>query len=126
MTLTESVKSLDGNIKKNKAQYDLDREPAKISALSSCELKKYEYLTVEDLAYKQDVIQKVKFEYYPSGKVFNKGLDKSNKKEELLKRLRNIKGKNAQQLVAIKDQGQTQLEAIKNYDAKKKKNYLKS
>ena len=53
----------------------------------------------------------MKFEYYQLGKVFNKGLHKSNKKEGLLKRLRNIKGKNAQQLVAIQDKGKTQLEA---------------
>ena len=38
-------------------------------------------------------------------KVFNKGLDESDKKEVLLKRLKNIKGKNEQQLEAIKDQG---------------------
>ena len=58
MTLTEPVKTLDDNIRKNKSQYDLDREAAKISALSSDELEKYEYLTVEDLAYNPDVIQK--------------------------------------------------------------------
>ena len=87
MTLTEQVKILDGNIKANRAQYDLDRKAAKISALSSGELEKYEYLTDEDLGYKADVVQKAKFEYSPLGKVFNKGLDESNKKEELLKRL---------------------------------------
>ena len=45
MTLTKQVKILDDKIKANKAQYDLDREVAKISALSSGELEKYEYLT---------------------------------------------------------------------------------
>ena len=45
MTLTEQVKILDNKIKANQAQYDLDREAAKISALSSGELEKYEYLT---------------------------------------------------------------------------------
>ena len=59
MTLTEQVKILDDKIKANKAQYELDRETAKISALSSGELEKYEYLTGEDLGYKPDVIQKV-------------------------------------------------------------------
>ena len=43
MTLTEQVKILDGKIKANKSNYDLDREAAKISALSSGELEKYEY-----------------------------------------------------------------------------------
>ena len=78
MTLTEQVKILDDKIKANKAQYDLDREAAKISALSSSELEKYEYLTGEDLGYKPDLIQKAKFEYSPLGKVFNKGLDESD------------------------------------------------
>ena len=75
MTLTEQVKILDDKIKANKAQYDFDREAAKISALSSGELEKYEYLTGEDLGYKPDVIQKAKFECSPLGRVFNKGLD---------------------------------------------------
>ena len=81
MTLTEHVKILDDKIKANKAQYNLDREAAKISALSSGELEKYEYLTGEDLGHKQDVIQKAKFEYSLLGIVFNKGLDESDKKE---------------------------------------------
>ena len=61
MTLTEHVKILDNKIRANKAQYDLDREAAKISALSSGELEKYKYLTGEDLGYKPDIIQKAKF-----------------------------------------------------------------
>ena len=42
MILTEQVKILDGKIKANQPQYDLGREAAKISALSSGELEKYE------------------------------------------------------------------------------------
>ena len=79
MTLTEQVN--DDKIKANNAQYDLDREAAKISALSSGKLEKYEYLAGEGLGYKQDVIQKAKFEYSPLAKVFNKGPDESDKKE---------------------------------------------
>ena len=92
MTLTERVKILDDKIKVNKAQNDLDREAAKISPLLRGEI--YEYSTGEDLGYKPDVIQKAKFEHSPLGKVFNKGLDESDKKEGLLKRLKNIEGKN--------------------------------
>ena len=44
MTLTELIKILNDKLKANKVQYDLDREAAKISALSSGELEKYEYL----------------------------------------------------------------------------------
>ena len=40
----------------NEAQYDLSREAAKISALSSKNLNKYEYLTREDLGFKPSVI----------------------------------------------------------------------
>ena len=83
----------------------MDRKAAKISALSSCELEKYEYLTGDDVGYKRDVIQKAKFEYSPLGKVVNIGPDESDKEEGLLKRLINIQGKNDQQLEAIKDQG---------------------
>ena len=68
MTL-DQVKILDNKIKSNQAQYDLDREAAKISALSRGELEKYEYLTGEDLVSKLDIIQKAKFEYSPLGEV---------------------------------------------------------
>ena len=118
MTLTEQVKILQDKIKANKAQYELDREAAKLSALSSGELKKYKYLTGEDLGYKPDVVQKGKFEHSPVGKVFNTGQDKSDKKEELLKILKNIEGKNKDQLDAIKDQGEIQLNAIKDQGEK--------
>ena len=82
MTLSEQVRILDDKIKDNKAQYNLDREAAKISTLSSGELEKYKYLTSEELGHKPDVIQKAKFEYSPLGKVFNKGLDESDEKKE--------------------------------------------
>ena len=65
MTITVQVKILDDKIRANKAQYDLDRQSAKISTLSSGELEKYEYLTGENLGYKPDVVQKAKFEYSP-------------------------------------------------------------
>ena len=112
MTLTEQVKILNGKIKANKAQYDLDREAAKISALSSGELEKYEYLTGEDLGYKPGVVVKAKFEHSPLGKVFNKGLDERDKKEGILKRLKNIEGKNKEQLDA---QSEKQLNVIKDH-----------
>ena len=44
MTLTEQVKILHDKIRTNKAQYDIDRQAAKISALSSKDLEKYECL----------------------------------------------------------------------------------
>ena len=74
----------------NEAQYDLDRKAAKISALSSNNLDKYEYLTGEDLGLKPSTIEQARFEYSPLGKIFNKGLDKDDQKEGLFKRLKNI------------------------------------
>ena len=49
----------------NKAQYDLDREAAKISALSFNNLDKHKYLTGEDLSIKPSTVEKAKFEYFP-------------------------------------------------------------
>ena len=74
----------------NEPQYDLDRKAAKISTLSSNNLDKYEYLTGEDLGLKPSTVEQAKFEYSPLGKIFNKGLDKDDKKERLFKRLKNI------------------------------------
>ena len=68
-------------------------EAAKISALSSNNLDKYELLTGEDLGLKPSTIEQTKFEYSPLGKIFNKGLSE-DKKEGLLKRLRNIEDEN--------------------------------
>ena len=82
MTLTDELKILDDNIKANQAQYDLDREAAKIPELSSKELDKYEYLTGADLGYKSGVVEQAKFEYSPLGKVFKKGLDEKAKKND--------------------------------------------
>ena len=45
MTVTDKIKVLERKIKQNEAQYDLDRKTAKISALSSGDLDKYEFLT---------------------------------------------------------------------------------
>ena len=47
MTITDQIKVLDKKIMENKAQYDLDRKAAKISALSHNDLDKYEHLTGE-------------------------------------------------------------------------------
>ena len=61
-------------------QYDLGRKAAKISALSSKNLlDKYEYLTGEDLGYKSNVFEKVKFEYSKLGMVLtNNAKPKTN------------------------------------------------
>ena len=100
----------------NEAQYDLDRKAAKISALSSNILDKYEYLTGEDLGLKPSTIEQARFEYSPLGKIFNKGLSEDDKKEGLFKRLENI---NEGQLQVIKDQGEKKLKELKKIDKNK-------
>ena len=103
MTINEQIIILDNNIRSNQAQDDLDRQNAKISALSSGELDKYEYLTGEDLGYKPDVVQKAKFECSPLAQVFNKGLRTDEKQVGLLKRLKNIEDKTDNQLKENED-----------------------
>ena len=123
MTISEQIKILDNKIRSNQTQYDLDRQNAKISALSSGELDKYEYLTGEDLRYKPDVVQKAKFEYSPLGQVFNKGLKTDEKNKGLLKRLKNIEDKTDNQLKQNKDNWLYLLviQPDKNYHKKQKK-----
>ena len=117
MTVTDQIKILDRKIVQNEAQYDLDRKVAKISALPSNNLDKYEYLTYEDLGLKLSTVEQANFEYSPVGKIFNKGLDKDkDKKEGLLKRLKNIEDKNEEQLKVLKDQLEKQpiIRKVKN------------
>ena len=103
MTRKEQNKILNDKIEANSAQYNLDRMNAEISAYSSGDLSKYEYLTKKDLKYKPDAFERAKFEYSPLGKVFTDGLDKSDGNEGLLKRFKNIEDRNNNQLLAIKN-----------------------
>ena len=113
MTLTYQIKILDRKIMQNEAQYDLDRKAAKISALSSNNLDKYEYLTGEDLGLKPSTIDQAEFAYSLLGKIFNKGLSEDDKKEGLFKRLKNIEDKSEKQLkaIAIENKNEKRLEA---------------
>ena len=67
MTITDQIKTLNRKIKQNESQYDLGREAAKISALYSKNLDKYELLTGEDLGLKPSIVEQAKFEYSPLG-----------------------------------------------------------
>ena len=92
MTRKDQIKILDDKIKANERQYDLDRINAGISAYSSGDLPKYEYLTKKYLGYKPDAVKKFKFEYSLIGKVFTDGLSKEDKSKKvgLFKRLKDI------------------------------------
>ena len=81
--------------------YDLDRKAAKISALSSKNLDKYEHLTGEDFSIKRSTIEQAKFEYSLLVKIFNKELDKDDKKEGLFKRLKILKMLKRNQIIVM-------------------------
>ena len=84
MTITDQIKILDRKIEQNEVQYDLDRKAAKISALSSENLDKYEYFTGEDLNYKPSTVEQARFDYSPL-RFFNKGLKEKDKKRRTFK-----------------------------------------
>ena len=111
MTTTDQIKILNRNIMQNETQYNLTKKAAKISALSSNNLDKYEYLTGEDLGFQPSTVEQPKFGYSPLGKIFNRRLDKDDQKKGLFKRLKNIEDKNEKQLTAIEDHGKKQLDA---------------
>ena len=90
MTKSDQVKILNNKIKANNAQCDINRLNAEISAYSSSDLDKYEFLTKQDLKYKPDALEQAKFAYSPLGKVFNDGSNKKDKKVGILQRLKNI------------------------------------
>ena len=84
--------TINDQIRDEKLQYGINRETAKISALSSGKIHKYEYLTGEDIlpSNQQQIIEQAKFTYSPLGKAFEK------------------------QIKTIQDQGQ--VKTIKKYD----------
>ena len=66
--------AIDDTIKDEKSKYDINRETAKISALSSGEIDQYEYLTGKKilLTNQSQMIEDAKFTYFPLGKVLGK------------------------------------------------------
>ena len=94
---------INDQIKDEKLQYDINREAAKISALSSGKLHKYEYLTGEDIlpSNQQQIIEQTKFTYSPLGKAFEK------------------------QIKTVQDQGKKQVDALKNLKLKEKTKPIK-
>ena len=103
MTVIDQIKILYRKIMQNEAQYDLDRKAAKIPALSSNNLDKYEYFTGGDLGLKPSTFEQAKFECSLLAKVFTKGLDKNDQKEVLLKRISIIEDKTKRSLQAAKN-----------------------
>ena len=69
MGISEKIKTIDNKIEQNKAQYNLDRQTAKISALSSGNVSKFKFLSSKDVLSEKDLLEKVatikKLEYLP-------------------------------------------------------------
>ena len=94
MTRKEQNKILDAKIESNVNQYKVDRLNAKISAFSSGDLNKYEFLKRIDLNYKPNALDKASFEFSPLGKRFSMGLDKTAQgyqEEGIIKLLKDIR-----------------------------------
>ena len=94
MTRKEHKKILDAKIESNVNQYKVDRMNAEISAFSSGDLNKHEFLKRIDLNYKPNALDKARFEFSPLGKTFSTGLDKNTQgyqEEGVIKLLKNIR-----------------------------------
>ena len=94
MTRKEKNKILDVKIESNVNQYKVDRMNAEISAFSSGDLNKYEFLKRIDLNYKPNALDKARFEFSPLGKTFSTGLDKTAQgyqEEGVIKLLKDIR-----------------------------------
>ena len=89
--------TIDDKIRDEKLQYDINREAAKISALSSGEIHKYEYFTGEDIlpSNQQEIIEQAKFTYSPLGKAFGKQIKTTkNQGEKQVEELNAFKSDN--------------------------------
>ena len=94
MTRKEQNRILDAKIESNVNQYKVDRMNAEISAFSSGDLNKYEFLKRIDLNCKPNALDKARFEFSPLGQTFNTGLDKNAKgyrEEGIIKLLKDIR-----------------------------------
>ena len=89
--------TIEAQIRDKKLQYDINREAAKISALSSGKIDKYEYLTGEEIlpSNQQQILEQTKFTYSPLGKSFQ------------------------EQIKTIKEQGEKQVKAIQDKEFNK-------
>ena len=83
MSISEKTKTIDNKIEQNKTQYNLDRQTAKISALSSGNVNKYEFLTVKYVLPERGSLEKnakmKRYEYSPLGKELKAQCDNSKK-----------------------------------------------
>ena len=94
--------TIDEQIKNEKLQYDINREPAEISVLSSGKTNKCGYLTGEEIlpSNQKQIIEQAKFTYRRLGKAFEK-------------QTKTIEDQGEKQIKSIQNQGQ--VKTIKKY-----------
>ena len=122
--------TINDQIKDEKLQYDINREAAKISALSSGKIHKYEYLTGEDIlpSNQQQIIEQAKFTYSPLGKAFEKQIKTiEDQGEKQVKTLITLKSDNNNKLtiedvipksIFASDEAKEELNKIKEIEKK--------
>ena len=87
--------TINDQIRDKKLQYNINKEAAKISALSSDKFRKYEYLTVKEIlpSNQQQIIELATFTYSPLGKLF-------------VKQVKTVENQGERQIKAIQNQGE--------------------
>ena len=119
--------TINDQIRDEKLQYDINREAAKISALSSGKIHKYEYLTGKDIlpSNQQQIIEQAKFTYSPLGKAFEKQIktieDQGKKQVDALE---NLKLKEETKPIEDKSNNQSRATIIFNYLINKRKSIM--
>ena len=96
--------TINDKIRYEKLQYDTNREAAKISALSSGKIDKYEFLTNEEIfsSDQRIIIEHAKFTYSPFDKAFEK-------------QIKLIEGQGRKQVDAITNESK-EIETLTNKD----------
>ena len=116
--------TINDQIMDEKLQYDIKREAAKISALSSSKIYKYEYLTGEDIlpSNQQQIIEQAKFPYSPLGKAFEKQIKTiEDQGEKQIAALKDLKQKEQAKPSEDKSNNQSKVSTMFNELIKKKK-----
>ena len=119
--------TINDQIRDEKLQYDINREAAKISALSSGKIHKYEYLTGEDIlpSNQQQIIEQARFTFSPLGKAFDKQIktieDESRKQVNALE---NLKPKEERKPIEDKSNNKSKSKTIFNELINKRKELM--
>ena len=114
--------TINEQIRDEELRYDINREAAKESTLSSGKIHKYEYLTGEDIlpSNQQQIIEQDKFTYSPLGKAFEEQT-KTIEDQGQADSLENLKPTEETKLIEEKSHNQPKSAIIFNELIKKEK-----